>query len=480
MKFEPTFESVSKHKIPEWYDKAKFGIFIHWSLFSVPAFAPTSGQNLAELSEEGDGFSNSMKNSPYAEWYLNTSRINGSPTQKHHQETYGENFNYFDFQKLFEEKNKNMNADEWADFFKEAGAKYVVLVTKHHDGYCLWPSEFKNPSMPGYQSKRDLVGEITNAVRARGMKMGLYYSGIFDWTFKNYPIDGMKNWITHQLVTDQYSEYATAHMYELIKKYKPSILWNDIGYPAQYNINKLFADYYNEVPEGVINDRWRQYKASEEHQEEDIKKLEEELNKELEEGGIAGILETKGHCDFNTPEYASSTQLKMKKWEMTRGMGMSFGYNQVEGDAHMLTAADVIYMLIDAASKNGNVLINVGPMADGTIPEMQKRPLLETGKWLKVNGEAIYGTTYWKKAESITTDGKQVRFTHNGENLYAMIMDKEVKGTVTIKDLQVKEDAKICLLGIDGLLNWKAVDGNLEVTLPESMPEQLAYTVKIS
>lgn len=479
MKFEPTLESVSRHKVPEWYGKAKFGIFIHWSLFSVPAYAPTSGQNLAELSEEGDGFANSMKNSPYAEWYLNTSRIEGSPTQEHHRKTYGESFNYFNFQKSFEEQSRNMKAGEWADFFKEAGAQYVVLVTKHHDGYCLWPSEHKNPFMPEYQSKRDLVGEITDAVRSRGMKMGLYYSGIFDWTFKNYPIDGMENWVRHQLVTDQYSEYATAHMYELIQKYKPSILWNDIGYPQQYNLDKLFSDYYNAVPEGVVNDRWRQYKVSQEHSGKDIERLVERLNKELEENGITGILKTDGHHDYTTPEYESYTHLKKKKWEMTRGMGMSFGYNQVEGDSHMLTAADVVYMLIDAVSKNGNVLINVGPKADGTIPEMQKRPLLEVGKWLKINGEAIYGTTYLDKQEGISADGKKVAFTRNGDNLYAMVMDKQVKGTVVIKDLQIKEDARVRILGVDKLLNWKAVNGDLSVELPEAMPEQLAYTIKI-
>ena len=224
MKFEPTAESISKHEVPQWYNDAKFGIFIHWSLFSVPAWAPVEGKNLAELSESDDGFGNSMRNSPYAEWYLNTSRIEGTPTNLHHKEVYGENYNYFDFQGKFEEANKTMSADEWADFFKEAGAKYVVLVTKHHDGYCLWPSEYKNPKMPKYQSKRDLVGEITDAVRARGMKMGLYYSGIFDWTFKDYPIDGMENWVNHHVVTDEYAEYSWNQTEELIHKYKPSIL----------------------------------------------------------------------------------------------------------------------------------------------------------------------------------------------------------------------------------------------------------------
>ena len=476
MKFEPLEESIRKHEVPQWYQDAKFGIFIHWSLFSIPAWAPGSGKNLAELSEEDEGFANSMKNSPYAEWYLNTSRIEGSPTNIHHKEVYGKEFDYFDFQKQFEEQNRSMNAEKWADFFKESGAKYVVLVTKHHDGYCLWPSEYKNPFMREYQSKRDLVGEITEAVRSRDMKMGLYYSGIFDWTFKHYPIDGMENWVNHHIVTDEYSQYALNQTKELIHKYKPSILWNDIGYPAQCDLNELFAEYYNTVPEGVINDRWRQYSIS---SEEEKKKLVDKLNDQLEKGGIGGILVTDGFCDYTSPEYADEMKLQKKKWELTRGIGMSFGYNTNEDTKHMLKGKDIIYMLIDTVSKNGNLLLNVGPRPDGTIQEEQKMPLLETGKWLQINGEAIYGTTYWHKQESLTTDDKPVRFTRKGKALYAMIMCEDVEGSITIKDVEIPQDAEVTLLGEEGRLKWQQEAEGLTVKLPEAMKKQYAYTLKI-
>ena len=477
MKFEPTAESISKHEVPQWYNDAKFGIFIHWSLFSVPAWAPVEGKNLAELSESDDGFGNSMRNSPYAEWYLNTSRIEGTPTNLHHKEVYGENYNYFDFQGKFEEANKTMSADEWADFFKEAGAKYVVLVTKHHDGYCLWPSEYKNPKMPKYQSKRDLVGEITDAVRARGMKMGLYYSGIFDWTFKDYPIDGMENWVNHHVVTDEYAEYSWNQTEELIHKYKPSILWNDIGFPAQCDLNKLYADYYNTVPEGVINDRWRQYSV---HSDEEKKRLVEKLNKQLAEGGISGILVPEGFCDYTSPEYANEMKLQKKKWELTRGMGMSFGYNQNEDPKYMLKAKEIIYMLVDAVSKNGNLLLNVDPRADGSIQDEQKKPLLETGKWLKVNGEAIYETNYWEKQEAETEKGQQVRFTKKGNQLYAVLLDEELCDSVVIKDLEIPSGATVTLLGEAGELSWEQKGENLAVKIPENIQKQYAYTLKIS
>ena len=476
MRFEPTEESIKRHEVPQWYQDAKFGIFIHWSLFSVPAWAPGEGKNLAELSEEEDGFANSMKNSPYAEWYLNTSRIEASPTNKHHKEKYGEDFNYFDFQKEFEEQNRTMDADEWAEFFKAAGAKYVVLVTKHHDGYCLWPSNYKNPFMKEYQSRRDLVGEITEAVRARDMKVGLYYSGIFDWTFKDYPIDGMENWVNHHIVTDEYSEYAWNQTEELIHKYKPSILWNDIGYPAQCDLDKLFADYYNTVPDGVINDRWRQYSVFSEKEKEE---LVSKLNNQLEEGGIGGILVTDGFCDYTSPEYAGEMKLQKKKWELTRGIGMSFGYNENEDPKHMLKAKDIIYMLIDTVSKNGNLLLNVGPRPDGTIQDEQRQPLLETGKWLKVNGEAIYGTAYWGKQDGITKDQKQVRFTQKGKNLYVMIMDECISDLVSIRELEIPQNAVVTLMGEDGSLNWRQEGKDLVVEVPERRTKQYAYTLKI-
>lgn len=142
MIFEPTKASIKKHKVPNWFHDAKFGIFIHWGLYSVPAFAVT-GLSIIESSKEGEEYHN--KNNPYAEWYLNSLRIDGSPTQKYHYKTYSDKIIYDDFIKEFNKEIKNWKPDNWATLFKKAGARYVVLVTKHHDGFLLWPSKHKNP-----------------------------------------------------------------------------------------------------------------------------------------------------------------------------------------------------------------------------------------------------------------------------------------------------------------------------------------------
>lgn len=466
MRYEPTLKSVNAHPIPKWYDDAKFGIFIHWGLFSVPAWAKAEGKSLTDLGESEEGFAASMKNQPYAEWYLNTSRIDGSATQRHHKEVYGENFSYFDFEKEFERASSNVDFNAWADVLKQAGAQYVVLVTKHHDGYCLWPSEYKNPQMPEYQSKRDIVGDLTKAVRSKGMKMGLYYSGIFDWTFKKNPIDGLENWIDHHLCSDEYCEYSVNQTYELIHRYHPSVLWNDIGFPPQADLNKIFSDYYNEVPDGVIDDRWRQYvldpnKDRQEQIDGWVKRLEGEL-----EHGIAALLCVDGHYDFNTPEYVKNTSYREKKWEMTRGMSMSFAYNQMDDPSTILTYSEIVRMIADVVSKNGNLLLNIGPKADGSLPEEQVRPLLQVGKWLQVNGEAIYGTRCWKHQTAKTVDGSDVRFTVKPDALYIHVFTDSLPEKIQISDLQIPENALVQMLGDGRYMPWEQSGADLSISVP--------------
>jgi alpha-L-fucosidase len=167
-KYKPTVKSLKKHQVPKWYNNAKLGIFIHWGLYSVPGWAPVNV-----------GKHHGWKKSPYAEWFLNTSRIKGSPTQKYKNKNYGKDFNYYDFAKTFDKEIKKWNPQTWADLFKSVHARYVVLTTKHHDGFLLWPSAFINPYLPKGErhASRNIVSELTKAVRKDSMKMGYYYSG---------------------------------------------------------------------------------------------------------------------------------------------------------------------------------------------------------------------------------------------------------------------------------------------------------------
>lgn len=446
-KYQPTWESLQTHTAPEWYRDAKFGIFIHWGLYSVPAYAPPSGK-LHEVP-----WDQWFKDNAYAEWYMNTLKIDGSPTQQHHYKTYGKNFDYMDFVPQFNEAVAKWDPAKMAGLFKDVHARYVVLTTKHHDGFLLWPSETNNPNRPAERqhADRDIAGELAQAVRAQGMKMGFYYSGGLDWSFNATPIvarDDVSGTIIHD---PKYAAYADAHWRELIARYQPAILWNDIGYPEQGDVAHIFADYFNKFPDGVVNNRW--------------------------ETGKEGA--PRRHHDFETPEYQTMDDIHPEKWEMCRGLGYSFGYNQVEGPEQTIKEDELIHLLIDVTSKNGNLLLNVGPRADGSIPEIQEQRLRALGAWLDTNGEAIFGTRPWERAAGKTADGVDVRFTQDNDALYAILLARPKASEVTILSVPVADGSTVTLLG-SGKLDWTAAEGNLNVTLPANLPAAHAYAVKIA
>ena len=339
-----------------------------------------------------------------------------------------------------------MDPERWARIFQKAGVKYVVMFTKHHDGYCLWPSAYKNPYIENYQSQRDLVGELTDAVRTVGLKMGLYYSGIFDWSFIRHPMNSAVKWLDHYLPSNTYAQYSLNQTLELIHIYQPSVLWNDMGYPPQCDLDALFSEYYNTVPDGVTNNRWVQRKLK-------MGQTEEEYAEELVSRGEISRLDDGKHGDFLTPEYVQVNDIPAQKWESCRGIGMSFGYNRNEDPSNFMKGKDVIYSLADIVSKNGNLLLNIGPMADGTIQEEQVKPLLETGEWLDENGEAIYGTSCWKRPDGKTSTEKEVRFTRKGENFYAIVLDDQPGEELIIRDLQIPDGTTVHILGEREKLN---------------------------
>ncbi|HWG21724.1 MAG TPA: alpha-L-fucosidase [Terracidiphilus sp.] len=440
-KYEPTLESLDQHPLPHWYGGAKLGIFIHWGLYSVPGWAP--------LNHPEHDFSSAdyIKYNPYAEWYLNVMRIPGSPTQAYHREHFGANFSYYDFAPIFNRESKKWNPDAMAAVFKQAGARYVVLTSKHHEGFTLWPSTTPNPnpSIPLNErhAERDIVGELTAAVQKQGMKMGLYYSGGYDWTFNAGPIETSKDYEAVKPESQAYGDYAFAQIHELIDKYHPALLWNDIDWPRTGRALQVEADYYNAVPDGVIDDRF----------------------------GIQ-------HSDFTSPEYEKLDKISEKKWEECRGLGRSFGYNRAEGEAETISPEDLIALLVDIVSKNGNLLLDVGPEADGTIPPVQMERLKALGDWLRQNGDAIYNTVPWTRAVGKSVEGDDLRFTYQG-HLNVIVLGTPKAQTLTIEGVYPRPMVKVWMLGMKGQLKWKAAGDNLQVMLPDHLPGKYAYVLAI-
>lgn len=456
MHYQPTRASIETHPLPAWFDNAKLGIFVHWGLYSVPGWAPLASE-LSEILATGD-WARWFANNPYAEWYMNSWRIGGSATQRYHRETFGEHHSYFDFVGDFNQAAEQWDPDSWANLFARVHARYAVLTTKHHDGFTLWPSRTPNPFIADYHARRDLVGEFMDAVRGRGLTAALYYSGGLDWTFNDTVIQDIADIPKAVPQTPAYVDYANAHWRELIDRYQTMILWNDIAYPAAADLNGLFADYYNTLPEGVVNNRFTQ----------------------RFEIGADGNIVTDNFHDFETPEYASFPDIRAKKWESCRGIGASFGYNRNEGPAQHLTVENLVRSFVDIVSKNGNLLLNVGPLADGTIPEIQRERLLGLGEWLDVNGAAIFDTRPWEVAEGETDSGVGVRFTQKDGDLYAMLLDTPAAHTVEIKGLRCASDAAIRLLGDEKPLVWRATDRGMAVTLNGALPAAPAHALHIS
>ena len=488
MRYEPTWASVCQHPVPEWFHDAKLGIFIHWGLYSVPGWAVTGHDPKQQLRDQG--WAARFANNSYAEWYLNSLRISGSPTQKYHAETYGPDLHYDDFVPIFDAEAAKWNPDEWATLFQQGGARYVVLTTKHHDGFLLWPSANPNPHKESYVAQRDIVGDLTRAVRGRGSRMGLYYSGGLDWSFEPKPIEDIVDLFSTVPQGADYMGYAVAHWRELIERYQPAVLWNDIGFPARADLAALFADYYNRLPDGVVNDRFLQLYTGPGLGLVNwvlglapVRALMSEYARRAFLSDKPAAVPSGKCCDYTTPEYVSYSTIVEKKWETTRGIGHSFGYNRAETVEDYLPAEELIRSFVDIVSKNGNLLLNVGPTADGAIPELQRERLLALGKWLDVNGEAIFGTRPWVTASGVCKaegDPVPVRFTVKGDALYATLMGTPTGRRVGLANLRVEEGTTVRLLGHPGPLAWEREGGVLSVTLPETLPTLIAHSLRIS
>ncbi len=360
---------LRKHRVPAWWSDAKLGIFVHWTPASVAGFAPVDS-DIGELLGAADP--EALAENPYTEWYENSLRFPNSSVSRFHRETYGL-MPYSELADRYRDGLALWNPDEWARRFAATGARYVVLVAKHHDGFCLWPSAVTNPHRAGWHTGRDVVGELREAVLGAGLRFGLYYSGGLDWTFDDRPIGNLGSMLA-AIPRGDYPVYAAAQVRELVERYRPSVLWNDIAWPAVgKDLWPLFADYYRAVPDGVVNDRWMPWSpilgAA---RSELVRKAADSLNARSTRANRGIIPPKPPHFDCQTPEYTVFDDVRRLPWECVRGMDRSFGFNRASRPEHFLTGDELIDTAADITAKGGNLLLNVGPRGeDAQIPDEQ-------------------------------------------------------------------------------------------------------------
>ncbi len=432
--YEANWESLDKRPIPEWWRNAKFGIFIHWGIYSVPAYAPTDGKNVY---------------AKYSEHYDNRLRTKNEAFVDFHTRVYGDKKTYSDFANDF--KAEHFDPAAWADLFQRAGAKYVVLTSKHHDGFALFPSEYS----PRWNSMvlgphRDLAGDLSRAVKDAGLHMGFYYS-LLEWGNPLYSKDTIDRWV---------AEVNLPQMKELVNRYEPDIVWTDGEWDFQDEQLRgvdFIAWLYNESPvkdSVVVNDRWGK--------------------------------KTRGkHGGHYTTEYDlvhsdKSTDMKfVHPWEECRGIGSSFGFNQFETTEHYMSSAQCIESLIEKVSRGGNLLLNIGPQANGIIPVIMQERLLDMGKWLQINGEAIYGTTAWEHRPTTMPEDK-IYYTKKPDALY-VICATWPQTPITVDHVSAKG---VALLGSSQPVIFKNENNKTAITPPAinpgTMPCEHAWTFKIT
>ncbi len=468
--YTATPSSLQQYSVPEWYEDAKLGYWVHWGVYSVPAYA---GDHAAEW---------------YGRWMhvtddtTDVGATRGHATAKYHRETYGDpsEFTYRDFIPMW--KAEKFDAEEWADLFASGGAKFFTMMAMHHDNYPLWDSETTPLNSVNSGPKCDFVAEMEKAIRKRGLKFGVSNHSAWNSTFfeyyhkngfndENSPIYGN----AEPDATDVAQWWARST--ELVDKYHPDLVWFDWCWnqkPYNYQTRMNFCTwYYNMAAEWGM--------ASESSPEVVVAY---KGDKNLPTGAAVLDLERGGMSDIYPYVWMTDTSLGLKSWSYAP-------------DEEYRSPNQVVDMLVDIVSKNGVLLLNIGPKSDGTIPEVAQTTIKMTGEWLKVNGEGIYATRPWSvygegptqpgqhmDGDHVEYTNRDVRFTRSKDSrvLYIHILGYDKDFNIEIlksSNIDLSTITKLTLLGV-GEAKYKQNDKAFSIRMPKDVDENMAaYTFKI-
>ncbi|XP_066171658.1 plasma alpha-L-fucosidase [Sylvia atricapilla] len=421
-RYQPTWGSLDARPLPAWFDEAKFGVFIHWGVFSVPSFG-----------------------SEWFWWYWQKEKR--EPYVKFMDTNYPPGFSYEDFGPLF--TAEFFDANQWADILKASGAKYVVLTSKHHEGFTLWGSKYSwNWNAVDVGPKRDLVAELATSVKNRtDLHFGLYHS-LFEWFNPLFLEDAANAFKTRKFPTSK----SLPELYEIVTKYQPEIIWSDGDGNAPdtyWNSTGFLAWLYNDSPVRdtvVTNDRW----------------------------GAGSIC---AHGGFYTcSDRYNPGHLLPHKWENCMTIDRrSWGYRRDAPLRDYLPIEDLVKQLAETVSCGGNLLMNIGPTHDGRIAVVFEERLRQVGAWLKVNGEAIYGTKPWRAQNDTLTPGVWYTSSPKEGKVNAIFLNWPISGILELGEPQAKlGETQVKLAGYKELLKWVAMgEKGMVIALPQLTPQQL-------
>jgi alpha-L-fucosidase len=463
--YEPNWNSLKQYRIPGWFRDAKFGIFIHWGIYSVPAM--------------------------FDEWYPRRMYEQGKIVYEYHRKTYGENFGYKDFIPQF--KAEHFNPDAWAQLFVEAGAKYIVPVAEHHDGFPMYATPLTRWNAANMGPQRDIIGELGEAFRRAGLTFGVSSHRAEHWWFMNggrdFPSDvqeaefadfygpampspemGTPAWDSREWTPRPDAAYLDdwlARCCELVDRFAPKVLYFDWWIHQrvfQPYLQRFAAYYYNHVPDGVIN-----YKLD-----------------SFEPGTAVFDVERGFRAGISPQPWQTCTSISKNSW----GYISQHVYKE---------PGEIIHQLVDIVSKNGCLLLNVGPKPDGTIPGEEQEILREIGRWLAVNGEALYGSRPWHifgEGPTVVPEGQfsdnemaftpqDIRFTVKGDKLYAITLglpvdSVEIKSLATGAGGGMERVRAVKMIGGELALAWSQNETGLSIQIPQNIASKHACVFEIS